>query len=1552
SSLGDYVWYDSDMDGVQDPNEQGVAGVLVELLTDAQDTVVETTVTDGSGFYEFTGLPAGTYKVRFTTLPGYEFTFSDRGTGILQDVFDSDADVITGETAEIMLTGGEHNPTLDAGIFIGDTLPASLGNRVWEDLNQNGIQDADESGVTGVKVNLLTSDLVLLASTRTDASGFYEFAGLKSGDYVVEFKLRPQDVFTSQDQGDDEAVDSDPSTASSQGTGATGRTEIVTLLAGEHNPRVDAGIYVPNTQLASLGDLVWYDEDQDGIQDENEPGVFSVEVRVYDSAGTVLGTTFTDTDGFYEFTGLTPGDYALEFVAPLGYEFALQDQEDDDSLDSDANPTTGRTIIIPLNAGDAVMDADAGLNGPNLINLGDLVWLDQNGDGALSDSEGLSGVLLNLYNGEGRVLGSTETDENGNYTFPNLPAGDYRVEVDVTTLSRKATPFADPDEELDSLTDVIGQTGDNTDLDFGYLGKAASLGDYVWYDTDQNGIQDAEEPGIAGVAVTLLDPVTDAVIAETVTDASGFYEFRELAADSYRIEFALPAGGYVFSPQNEGTGELRDIFDSDPPSAGSGTAVTGRTGTVLLVSGQHDPSIDAGMYIPGTVPASLGDRVWYDSDQNGIQDSEEPGIAGVRVFLTDLNTGMVTDEVITDGQGLYRFRGLIPGDYQVRYELPAGYEFTPQNQGTDDASDSDPHIVTGRTGKVTLSSGEDNLTVDAGMVITGGRSPASLGDFVWYDANRNGIQDPAETGVPGVTVNLSDSTGNFLISTTHTDVDGYYRFDGLAPGDYVLEFRPLEEYSITSQHQGDEDDSDSDPDPDTGRTPVIRLETGTSIDTVDAGLLYSGLNVIDLGYLVWLDKDGDGMPSADEGLPNVTLRLHDGQGLMLVSTDTDENGNYLFPNLPAGNYRITVDTDTLPDDAAAFSDPDGVLDSLTDIVDQSSDYLDADFGYRLSHGASLGDHVWYDSDQDGVQDPGESGIPDVIINLTDPATNNIIGTTLTDETGHYEFTDLFAGDYIVEFETPDSSYVFTSRDQGSSELQDAFDSDADVLTGRTEIIRLSPGEHLMLTDAGMYVPDTGLASLGDFVWYDSDDDGIQDADESGITGVFVNLLLSDLSLVSSTLTDGSGRYTFTTLVPGDYVVEFILPPGYEFSPHDQGDNDASDSDAHSGTGQTETITLSQGENDLSADAGMVILGITPAHLGDFVWYDADQDGIQDADERGVPGILVNLFNAPGTKQIGTAVTNGDGIYEFTGLTPGSFMVEFELPPGYHFTSPDQGTDDESDSDPSVPELVEGGRTDIIRLDQGDALTDIDAGIFVRDAVTFSDIVWLDENGDGEASPGEGIPGVTLRLYDSHGNVVAKAVTNENGEYVFSAPPGDYRIAVDTNTLPGTVAENFADPDGVPDSLTDILREGDIPSDLSFGYRPATASLGDTVWYDSDQDGIRDLDEPGIAGAPVRLLSPATDEVIAETVTDGHGSYIFADLTPDEYVVEFELPGENYVFSPQDQGTALLQDAFDSDADTVTGRTRTVTLSPGENDMTMDAGMFIPNTGPAGLGDFV
>ena len=365
ASLGDFVWDDLNANGIQDAGEPGIDGVTVNLLDGSGNPTGATTTTDNTGAYSFENLEPGDYSVEFVLPADYQFSPKDAGA----DDVDSDADTATGKTDITTLVSGENDPTWDAGMY----KLASLGDYVWEDSNADGVQDAGEPPISGVTVKLYKDadgdgvaepggdDGASIATDTTDANGIYGFEDLEPGAYFVEF---------TKPSGFDKASPSTPGAASdptdSDADETTGLTDVTTLVSGENDPTWDAGFY----KLASLGDLVWFDLNEDGVQDAGEPGIDGVTVTLKDANGNTAGTTITDANGAYSFDDLEPGDYTVVFTKPgSDWTISPKDNAGDDTKDSDADPNTGETDTVNLSSGENDPTIDAGMSIPSSYTL-------------------------------------------------------------------------------------------------------------------------------------------------------------------------------------------------------------------------------------------------------------------------------------------------------------------------------------------------------------------------------------------------------------------------------------------------------------------------------------------------------------------------------------------------------------------------------------------------------------------------------------------------------------------------------------------------------------------------------------------------------------------------------------------------------------------------------------------------------------------------------------------------------------------------------------------------------------------------------------------------------------------------------------------------------------------------------------------------------------------------------------------------------------------------------------------------------------------------------
>lgn len=177
-----------------------------------------------------------------------------------------------------------------------------------------------------------------------------------------------------------------------------------------------------------------------------------------------------------------------------------------------------------------------------------------------------------------------------------------------------------------------------------------------------------------------------------------------------------------------------------------------------------------------------------------------------------------------------------------------------------------------------------------------------------------------------------------------------------------------------------------------------------------------------------------------------------------------------------------------------------------------------------------------------------------------------------------------------------------------------------------------------------------VKAIGDRVFWDEDRDGIGDAPERGVPGVTVHLW-ADGSIVATQVTDADGYFFFEDLASGTYTLQFVPPPGWQFTTYKAGGDDRYDSDVHPGTGFTDPITyVFPGQAQANWDAGLV----RPGTIGNRVWLDTNANGLQDAGEPGIAGVIVELLQAGSV--ISTTTTDTDGYYFFYDLPDGVYDV--------------------------------------------------------------------------------------------------------------------------------------------------------------------------------------------------------------------------------------------------------------------------------------------------------
>ena len=780
---------------------------------------------------------------------------------------------------------------------------------------------------------------------------------------------------------------------------------------------------------------------------------------------------------------------------------------------------------------------------------------------------------------------------------------------------------------------------------------------------------------------------------------------------------------------------------------------------------------------------------------------------------------------------------------------------------------------------------------------------ARLGDFVWHDQDRDGVQGASEPGINGVTVELLDENGSFITSTVTKSTplgSGFYEFTELMAGEYTVRVvettLPPNFQPTISNATGDQQDSDGSP-------VTVNLADAENNPTLDFG--YSTPAEGKIGDYVWLDTDKDGIQDAGEaGINGVTVNLIDSNGSIIATTETANgganmsNGYYLFTGVEAGDYTVEVVDDTGPLSTLNASpagagndntvDSDGVNGEASASLALGTETISSiDFGYFADPTGVLGDRVWNDLNRNGIQDASELGLGlnGVTVILKD-SFGTPIGSTTTSGDGNYLFEGLAEGNYIVEIDDSTLPSGFVAADDLAG-----TDTGVDSNGSPSPAALNSDSDSDLSIDFGYHLPCTG--SIGDYIFKDSNGNGLQDTDEVGINGVKISLVNDQGTVVAMTLSGvnpdngAMGYYSFDAVCAGNYEIRIdssTAPAGFTLTQSDAGQDDSVDSD-----GDVVSVTLTSDDTVITnVDAGYIPPG--NGVIGNYVWNDSDRDGNQDSGEVGINGVTVELYDGNGdylaTTTTGIDPTTGtSGFYEFTGLLAGSYevrVVESSLPEGFVATTA-LASDDESDSN--------GSPASTVLITENSIDRSIDFGYYSENIGSIGNFVWNDSNANGIQESGEpGIDGVRVVLRDANGNVVATEFTANGGQYLFDGlAPGEYSVEVDSSSsaLDGfsasPVNQGSSDLDSDTSPVSVNLGLGEENLTLDFGYnRPG--AIGDKVYYDSNGNGVQDLGEPGLEGVTVTLLD-STGSVISTTVTNGDGSYLFFGLPAGDYQVQ-------------------------------------------------------------------
>ncbi|MBL7780225.1 MAG: T9SS type A sorting domain-containing protein [Saprospiraceae bacterium] len=1463
-----------------------------------------------------------------------------------------------------------------------------------------------------------------------------------------------------------------------------------------------------------IGNRVWADMDQDGIQDSGEPGVPGVHVQLKTPAGNVLATVTTDGNGNFFFN---------------------------DSNVPDGDPLTpgNQPGLLPLTAYKICILATEFGNGQPLNNF--IVTTPDLAGTGLADYSDSDGVVQG--NGDVQIMLTTGNsgENNHTYDFGVIPSdfGDLPDTYGTTEPNNGASHLINTNLKLGACVDgeTDGQPepmagmmtgGDDNTVGLVNAGTCGQGGD------DENGITFTTPliPGsTACVNVNAMNMTGSAAYLYGWIDFNGDGTFgpgEQLNTGSFAGGAAtVPAGGLTdaslcFTVPSGATFQGGVAFSRFRLSPNTGLTPNGPGGNGEV----EDYKLTL---------AKIGNLVWTDFNDNGIQNTGETGINNVDMTLTyygpDQEEGGGDDRTYTTvtatmgSDGVYMFLGLIPGNYQIAPTPPAGYIPGKENQGGNDVTDSDLH---------------------AGQ-------PFTIPDNIVLPTGENGLADN-----PGGTNGFPDSQDNLTFDFNYVGLDY-----GDLPDTYGTTTPNGPAHAVTPNLKlGTRVDAEANGNPE----PMAGMMTGGDDNSQGApafggagddedGIVFSSplvpgaqacISVTAMNMTTaparlqgWIDWNGNGQFEGTEQLTTVDFTAPG--AVIPTGMITNQQFCFMVPadaQFASGNimsrFRLSPDGGL----TATGGLPNGGI-PLGEVEDHKAPT------------AKIGNFVWWDWDNDGIQDePASTGINGVTVQLTwagpdgniATAGDNVVFTDVTafdngtGANGVYAFCGLIPGNYTISIPTPPANYVPTQTDQGGNDFQDSDNPAGTPIVIPNPPTTLPTNENGVADNPGDNFPDNQDALSYDFgyVAYDYGDLPDTYGTTNGNNGAS-QLLNPNLYLgtcvdaetngqpepMAGLMSGGDDNNATSTLMGScgqaaddeNGIVSFETPMilGYQacvrvtavnttgqgavlqgwidwngdgqFQPTEQlntGSFAPAGAPIPNGgvTNQQmcfdvpPTATFQGGQAfirfRLSQNGGQSATGpaaiggvgevedykVALAKVGNYVWNDWDNNGQQN--EPGVAGlnnITVNLLWAgtdlafgTGDDRLYTTTTateaTVEGKYNFCGLIPGSYKISLPtLPTNYIATQLNIGSD-VSDSDdpagqmvmiPALPGLptgenATGDNPGAINgfPDAQDNLT-VDFGLITRDFGDAPDTygttddspndgpvhvlnpnlklgACADGDPDGQPDPMAGlmsggddnnsgvntdgtastcgddddgimlvsplVPGSTATIMVTAMNMLgANAVLQGWIDYNGDGDFNDANEALTFTNVNGGTVPSPAGLDGakltfvVPAAATftggnafmrfRISPAGGLtpngPENMPFpigeveDYKVPLAKIGNYVWNDNNNDGIQN--EPGsngLNGTTVQLVWPGPDAdfatvadnltytVVTSNMNGTNGQYMFLGLTPGMYKASIPTHPAGFIPTQLNQGGNDVTDSDDPAGQMVVIPNPPTTLPTGEN----------------------
>ena len=1457
-----------------------------------------------------------------------------------------------------------------------------LSGTTWVDANKDGKRDASEKLLQGVTVTVYDSEGNIVkdlknnadCTAKTDSLGNYLFEYLPAGELTVEFtdgdtKISEYTLTVPNADGVDGSVNSD-------------------AVNKEGKPVIE-GIEMPEDKNITSSPYKVEHQDAGFYQ----TGSIAI-------TKTVENAEAGDTDSFEITVKFTDGPIALSEVKDSGDKaYPVKDGKVTLTLKSgetielvDLPPETTYEVTekdSPLYAesyvySDSKHMIDVTRDTVEVINkrvnrvLSGTTWVDANQDGKRDASEKLlQGVTVTVYDSEGKVVKDLKdgkectavTDENGNYLFENLPAGELTVEFtdgDTKISEYKLTVPNAEDVSKDVNSDAVNNKEGKPviegidmpeDKDIKSSPYKVEHQDAGFYQTGSLAVTKTVKNAEAGDAESFditVEFTGGPVTLNKVTDASG----ETYSVTDGKITLTLKAGETI-ELVNLPFGTTYEITEKDSPLYIESYVYKDAVHMV-------DTTQDTVEVINKRVNRVLSGTTWVDADQNGKRDVSEKVMQGVTVTVYDSEGNVVKDlkdnadcVAKTDASGNYLFENLPAGEFTV--EFTDGdtkiSEYTLTVPNAKDVSEDVNSDAENKDGTPVI----ENVVMPKDEEITSSPYKVEHQDAGFYQTGSLAVTKTVENAE-------ADDADSFEITVAFTDgpivlkevKDAGGKTYSVKDGKITLSVEAGKTIELVNLPYGTAYEVTEKDSPLYAESYVYSDETKTIDITNDAvEVINKRVNRV-LSGTTWVDANQNGKRDASEKLmQGVTVTVYDSEGKVVkdlkdgkeCTAVTDENGNYLFENLPAGDFTVEfTDGDTkISEYTLTLSKTDGVSDAENSDAAKDENGTPVIEGIEMPEDKDITSSPYKVEHQDaGFYQTGSLAVTKTVQNA-EAGDDKVFDITVIFTGGPVALSEVKGADGKM-YTVTDGKITLSIEAGKTIELVDLpFGTTYDV-TEKDSPLYL---ESYLYKDAAHMVDTTQDTVevinkrvnrvLSGTTWVDANQDGKRDVSEELMQGVTVTVYDSEGNIVKdvkdgkecTTVTDENGNYLFENLPDGDFTVEFtdgdtnISEYTLTLSKAD-GVNEDVNSDAvnKEGTPVIENVVMPKDEEITSSpykiehqDAGFYQTGslavtktVENAEAGDAESFDIT------VTFTGGPIALSEVKDAGGKSYPVT-----EGKITLT-LKAGETAEIIELPYGttYEVTEADSQLYEES-----YVYADEAKTVDVVK----DSVEVINR----RVNRMLSGTTWADKNRNGKREDSEKLlSGVTVTVYDSEGNIVkdlkdgkeCTAVTDENGNYLFeNLPAGDFTIEfTDGDTKISEYTLTVSKADGVDESVnsdavnkegTPVIENVVMPKDEDIKKSPYRAEHNDAGFYKNGSLAVTKTVINGEKGdkdgfeITVQFDSPA---VLKEVKDSNNNTYAVTDgkvvftIKAGETVEFIDLPEET-VYEVTEKDSPLYTEGY-------------------------------------------